>query len=399
MLSILLSTSLLWGQDIDHKRMKRDIAVAEKIIDALVEEVTSNSFQSYRIDGTYLDSYGMLFTITNKWGGFAVHPKIIGLRGTNLRGSARLNEEIRGSARLREEDGQTTYKAYPLPEDTIVGINEATFKTIVETFLADYGYLLSQLPDEERICIKYGQGEGGLLGVNTMVADFFPTSKNTYKSTAGFTAVIQQKFVEQYRTNNLAKATLVSKIEYSKTQAIKPETDREIIILNSIFTSLYQRDLSDGLFLRGRGNVEKIVGLGALFTYSFSTKRNSRFGSSKDAYIWLYDQDGQNSNNERLRRQLLDENEDEDETNEEEIDFDAFLDDFKANVIEYGSTVRNLRADEVLSFELHFPSCRNCEDWPEKIKITAKQSLLNKFRQRDIDLDDAVEQLQVAITN
>lgn len=389
-LPLLLITAVLWSQPIDSKRMKRDIEVAENILAALIEDASSNTFQGFQVEGTYLESYGLLFSIQNKFGYLRLgsSPAVI---WDGSRGIGRAESKARVEARSQR---QIAGNAYTLTADSIKLLNQEKVKELAETFLADYGYLLTQLPENEKICIKYNQGNKNNFFGSQNIAVFTPGGEKANPSAPGFTMIIPKKEVENHRTGKIDRKTLISRIEYQENKASDSAEDRELVLLNSIFHRAYQSDLSEGFYMRGNGNMERIAGLGVLFSYNFSTR-----GSRSTVYInngeyRFYFPDSESGRRDRIRGYVAEDDDDEDD--DDEPDFDEFLDGFKSNIIEYGSTVRNLNGDEVLSFELGFPSCRDC-DRPEKVKITAKQSLLERYRTGGIDLEEAKDQLQLTI--
>lgn len=396
-LPLLLITAMLWSQPIDNKRMKRDIEVAENILAALIEDASSSTFQGFQVEGTYLESYGMLFSIQNKFGylNLATSPTVIwdGNRAISglvesrdrdakdARGEARASRPARGSA-------------YTIQADSIDILDHTEIKELAETFLADYGYLLTQLPDNEKICIKYSKGsKSKFFGKDVLAFSINGDKVNT--ATPGFTMVIPKKAVEDHRTGKIDRKTLVSRIEYTENKVNNSEEDRELVLLNSIFNRAYQSDLSEGFFMRGSGHMERIAGLGVLFSYNFSTRGNREGIYLNNGQYRFYFPSDETGREDRMRAIERLENDEDDEDLDDEPDFEEFLEGFKSNIIEYGSTVRNLKGDEVLSFELGFPSCRDCDDRPELVKITAKQSLLERYRTGELDLDEAIGQLQV----
>lgn len=394
-LPLLLITAVLWSQPIDNKRMKRDIEVAENILAALIEDASSNTFQGFQVEGTYLESYGLLFSIQNKFGFLRVGSSPTVIWDENRAISGRVESKAIGEARSQR---QTGLSAYTVKADSIELLNQEKIKELSEIFLADYGYLLTQLPENEKICIKYNQGNKNSFFGAQNIAIFTPNGEKVNTSSPGFTMIITKKEVENHRTGKIDRKTLISRIEYQENEVSNSAEDRELVLLNSIFHRAYQSDLSEGFYMRGNGNMERIAGLGVLFSYNFSTRGNRSNLYFNNGEYRFYFPDNRSGRRDRVRGYVNedDADEDADEDATDEPDFDEFLDGFKSNIIEYGSTVRKLNGDEVLSFELGFPSCRDC-DRPEKVKITAKQSLLERYRTGGLDLEEAKEQLQVTI--
>jgi hypothetical protein len=383
-LPLLLITALLWGQDTDQKRMKRDLEVAEKILNELLEENSSSGFRPHVNEGAYIDGFGVLFTIRSPWGGMGLYvsPEI-------ALDWDRENKLLRGKARAEADDQKAT-TVYRLKRDSLDQMDMARFKQVTETFFADYAYLLSKVPANEKICIKYAQGGGSAFAWGD--AAFGIAQAGSKGSTPGLTAVVRQQAIQDYRMEKIDRKSLVNKIEYTEDKGMDPEQDRELTLLHSIFNRLYQSDLGNGFYITPNAQLEKIPGLGAVLTYQFTTRTNDFFMSNE---FGSYTLRGDRRNGRITIAKADDEKEEEEE--KEPLDFGAFLDDFKSNVIEYGSTVRNLKPDEVLSFQLNIPDCdcENDDEWAESIKIVAKQSLLERYRKGDIDLDEAVGQLQV----
>lgn len=379
-LPLLLITAVLWGQEADQKRMKRDIEVAEKILSELLQESIPTGFRGYDCEGAYIDGFGVLFSVSNPLGairGF-VAPKIIfDDDGQMLRGSVRSN---------RNNSKATTI--YGVTTDSVQQMNMDVFREVTENFLADYAYLLTKVPSGEKICIKYAHGQQGRFGWS----DLGLINANGETESPGFTALVRQQTVQDYRMEKIDRKALTGKIEYREVAASNAEQNRDLVLLHSIFKRLYQQDLTEhGLILTPIAQMEEIAGLGAVFSYRFTTP--SAGGRFPVAIASDLLQRGQWSNGIALAPTEVEEEQPE----ETELDLEAFLEDFLANVVEYGSTVRSLKPDEVLNFQLQMPSC-NCdspEDWPKIIKIVAKQDLLERYRKGDIDLDGAVEELQV----
>ncbi|PHN04294.1 hypothetical protein [Flavilitoribacter nigricans] len=393
-LPLLLITAVLWSQPIDNKRMKRDIEVAENILLALIEDASTTSHQGFRVEGTYLESYGLLFTVQRKFGLLSVGVAPAVIWDGNRAISGRVESRARGEARTTQPRRGT---GYTIKADSAQVMNNEELRELSETFLADYGYLLTQLPDNEKICIKYSEGQkNGLFGATNILAYTMDGQQIENASSPGFTMTVSKKAVEDHRTGKIDRNALISRIEYTENKASNSEEDRELVLLNSIFQRAYQRDLSDGFFMRGGGNMERIPGLGVIFSYRFATKHEGDRFFFNNGEFKFYFPNNEGEKADVLRRLELDEEDVADEEAQEEPDFEEFLEDFKANVVEYGSTVRKLNGDEVLSFELSFPSCDDCDDRPEQVKITAKQSLLERYRTGGIDLDEAIGQLQVS---
>lgn len=62
-LLLIAVTIVLYAQDRDGNRMKKDIEVAEKVIAASLETSYDKEGLRFSVEGSYLDGYGVLFTL------------------------------------------------------------------------------------------------------------------------------------------------------------------------------------------------------------------------------------------------------------------------------------------------------------------------------------------------
>lgn len=371
---IAFLTLNLGAQDVDGKRMKRDIEVAEKVIESLLEEDGSDSFFASpggQVEGTYLDGYGVLFTIRRSTWNIIDRQHAVVVEPQRAEAPPAPRSDRRTPARI---------------EGSEMGADE--MKQLAEEFFAEYGYLLSQLPDDEHICLKYTPGRGGIRVGGISINRGSDTQQR-------YTAVIKKSVVESFQKGSIDRKTLAERIDFSETTAEEGISNRKLVLLSSIIERLYQRDLSDGFIMVGRGRIEEITGLGAIFYYTFSDR-------GMGGMLWHSSPEGlilETPSGGRLYTPLgeFEEiEEDEEDTEYEGPDFDDFLEEFSRSVVEYGSTVNNLPAGEVLTFQLRFPRCDECDDRPEQVKIVAKQSVLEGYRAGRLSLEDAMDQLQIS---
>ncbi|MEM1121099.1 MAG: hypothetical protein AAGJ18_11675, partial [Bacteroidota bacterium] len=143
-LGLFLAAFLLSAQT---AKLNRDIEVAEKILETLVEEVTKVEeedffiFSKQKVSGSYIDDFGALFNISAK----SLHHPII------------LSESSRGglksNSRVFRFDTDEEGSALSVADKEKL---QADFKQIAETFFYDYAYLLRALKPNDKLMIQYG---------------------------------------------------------------------------------------------------------------------------------------------------------------------------------------------------------------------------------------------------
>ena len=66
----------------------------------------------------------------------------------------------------------------------------------------------------------------------------------------------------------------------------------------------------------------------------------------------------------------------------------------KENILEYGRTVKSLKPNEVLSFQVNVTKCKGC-GIPSTVEINTKASVLTDYLLGKIDKNAALKQLEV----
>ena len=184
----------------------------------------------------------------------------------------------------------------------------------------------------------------------------------------------------------------MDRIEYSEDDEQNEDLEKDLSLLSSIFSTLYQRN-GEEIFYQSRGiNVEKIEGLGAVVRMSIRLN-----GRDSDLFTIYRSYSRQNSNVPRAEEDEKKEEERRAE-NTQKIDseYPVFLQTLKENIVEYGSIVKSLTAGEALLFKVSFFDCKECKELPEELEITAKVSTLESYKKGNTSLSQAITQLKVA---
>ncbi len=378
-----LLANCAWAQPVNPERMNREIEIVENILSSLVQEQFQETYGTRTIwagrgdvEGSYLEDFGILYTINSNFLPGAYNFKFFGEK-------AQWNPVIVVPNEFETSDKKKKDKS--AATDTIRLNFEEAFETLTETFAADYAYLLRELPPDEKIMLRFGDNK-------TNFAVWHGTRQGLQKmGRPTLSAVIQNIDVRNHQSGKISRSQLASKIKYSSVEDQSGEPNRDVVLLTSVFSRLYQKDLSEVFSLIGDPSYESIEGLGTVIYL----RMGSEIWRGSHPAILL---------RERLRNQrgevIIEEVkgiENEEEIAEKiDADYPKFREEFKRNVIEYGSIVKNLNKDEALIFRVKFRRCESCKVLPEDLEVTVKQTVLEAYRKNEIDLEKALRSVKVS---
>lgn len=390
LLLFILTGLPLAAQSVDMERMNRDIEVAENVLSALLQENRIRPSRSEflllggagGVEGSYLEGFGVLFTISG--GSFPA--------ALNLAYTIRADERrALGYAPAAPADRERDRKA---EADTIS--MEPYFREVATRFLADYAFTLRQLPDKEKIMIRYGNSLPGIMSRGEGPALVYRLTDGV-GSRGGYSAMVKKSDVSALQSGSINREQFEKRIEFTTKSAGSDEADRDLVLLSGIFARLYKSDMSEDFALFGTPGFEQIPGLGAVF---YLPMRTGRFTfSSNGVTLWRWAPPA-GTVIATTPDKMKDEDKDEDEEEEDqaaklEEAYPAFLKELKQNIVEYGGIVKNLTPGEALIFRVELPNCPDCEKLPKKVEITARQSTLEAYRRGTTTLEAAAGQLKV----
>ena len=416
-LLLLLTPFLGYSQEGNKTKTTKDIEIAENILSSLVEQGLDDESGVVRlayglrgeVEGTYIEDFGAMFTIGGS-GSRGGHSVISIGEGSNLSNSFHYN--LRGVARARAEKNLPYVVKIYTDDDKKkngdkkddVEVIETSFdpfqffKDVSMEFFVDYGYLLKGVKPQEKILIRYGGGNNRAFAISGWVeADDWEQmdTKDLHKN-GQYTATVLKSEIDALQKGSINKIQFAAKVDYNEGEAEAVEENKDMKLLNSIFSRLYKEDLSGNSCISSRStpNSEYIPGLGVVVNMRMSTRcRNWRGGFERLEFF----REGSGQNGIALLdsdRTEKEDNKDETEKNPDDY-YPEFLADLKENIIEYGSIAKSLEKDEVLIFKLDFQGCRDCELVPDRLNISVKQSTLIAYRQGKIAIDQAIKQLTV----
>jgi hypothetical protein len=404
--SLIIALCLFWGtvlgQGIDQQKMDKDLKVAQTVLNSLVNDNKSVHWSNNNQDKQtqYIEGYGVILSLNrNRYFAFNFPTEMppmpdfsnaiaksfeviediqIDISDENIDEADRAQMELERAER-REELAQ---RQAELEKRAAVAMQRAQFKIqemdsirtekIAENtenvldFLLDYGHLLSQLKDSDKILVmEKGQDLRFFRDANRV-----ERIKNNRLSVEA-----NMKDLRAFQNGDIDREEAKSRIVVNEKMEVKPLA-KDLTLFQTILKRLYAQDLSDTYYLNGGMAYEQIEGLGVIFYMDMVSSIRS--------------------GNEFWNVPTQDE---EDLTQEERDDliksmYPKFEEELKANIIEYGQNVNSLADNEQLIFKVDITECTNCEI-PEAIELQIKGKTLNGLNSRKLSKAQALNEIKV----
>lgn len=362
----------LVAQKVDTERMDRDIKVAENVLVTLIKQKfeNKNMFFPLEVRGSYQEGYGVTFTLPPDY----TTPIIFSFPNDN---ADILIDDAQGVStyeyRIKRPQGPDNNRDWKLKDrkqrnmDSLRDVSNDRLVEAIQEFLADYGDILSQLKADEKIVVtNRGGGDQPKLWVGNLV---------TAPNRSHLSVELLKSDLNQFRQNKISRDQLIKKIKVVNAEAVD-EVEPDLELLSTIFNRLYRADLSKTYFSEGNIYYERLKDFGVIYYMNmFSASRN---------FNGLY-------NMPTLG--LTDLNQDERDKKAAEL-YPAFEKELKENIIEYGRTIKSLKDDENLIFNVKVTRCYNCKI-PESLEVSIKGSVLKDYNSGKLDKNAALGKVSV----
>jgi len=416
LMMLVLPTSYTVAQKIDEERMKRDIEIAENILSTLIkQQFDKRSFFPLEVRGNYLPGYGVTFTVPGEFLGpmawsigsndaVMIAPSVDGVYTYSWSDGEMLTENIEGieeelaetekeleerekelkstskerSHRDREEAERDMERAKremvrargrvnTVRLKNTDSLRQVANKKLIEAakmFLADYGDMVSQLGANEKIVVTNRSNEHR----------YMYWGQNAPKRSL-ITAEVSKADVAAFRQGKSTRDQLVAKIKVTNTESVN-ERDNDLELLVSIFNRLYQEDLSKTYFAQGNTYYEKLSDYGAIVYMQVYSSNQLRDGLFSMPTIDM-DEIGQEKRDAKVKEL-----------------YPQFEKDLRENIVEYGRTVRTLKDNETLTFNVKLTRCKGC-GIPATLEASVKASVLKDYSAGKIDKNAALAKIEL----
>jgi hypothetical protein len=248
--------------------------------------------------------------------------------------------------------------------DSVRDINNAKVIEAAKEFLADYGDLLSQLQPEEKIIIT-NQGEQPRMWVGKLMNSPNRTHLSV-EATKGD--------ISQFKQGKLSKDQFLAKVKVVNTETVEA-VEPDLELLSSIFDRLYQPDLARTFFTEDHIYYERLKDYGVIY------------------YMQVYSSN-QNNFTFTMPTQNLDNVDQKTRDAKVKEMYPAFEKEIKENILEYGRTVKSLKDNEVLTFNIKLTRCKDC-GIPSSLEVSVKGSVLKDYSAGKIDKSAAQNKMEV----
>jgi hypothetical protein len=379
-MAMVVYTQAAYSQKVDEERMKRDIEVAENVLSTLIKQEINQQRGFFGIDvkGSYLPGYGVTFRLP---GDFAA-PFIISVGGGDNNamiyerndngysytissgdeeGEDSPPEESEDAPRqMRLKDRTRVKKRQNL--DSLRDNYNLKLIQASKDFILDYGDFISQLGANERIVVT-NQGEHNQ-------GWYFNTGKRTHLSVEGL-----KSDVTAFKQGKLTRDQALAKLKVINTESVDTKSP-DMELMSSIFSRLYRADLSKTYFTDDNIYYEYLKDYGVIY------------------YMQVFS--GTEVGDERFNMPTIDlEDVDRATRNKKVVElYPKFEQDIKENLLEYGRTIKSLKDEELVVFNITLTKCKGC-GIPSSIELSIKSGVLKDYGAGKVDKNVALSKFAI----
>jgi hypothetical protein len=383
---------------IDEDRMNRDIAVAENVLSTLIrQQFSKRNFFPFEVEGSYMPGFGITFRLPSDFSGKMLWimndqpgssvswssdgangltittSGIDGSPGTSFSGSSNVStstedecEDCPKNVRVRSKKSKLAPRAAKrdLTDSLRINYNAAIIQASKD-FIADYGDLISQLAPDERIVItnKMDRSRNNWLWQSKGSSDLY-LSMEVLKSD-----------LNTFKQGKINRDQFLAKIKTINTETTD-DLSPDLELLSSIFNRLYRPDLSKTYFIQEDVYYDRLKDYGVIYEMRVYSSTGADFGQYDMPTLGLRDV----AKDERFKRV-------------KEL-YPSFEKNLLDDVLEYGKTLKSLKENEVLIFNVKLTECKGC-GIPSTLEISVKNNVLKDYSSGKLSKEAALTKLAV----
>lgn len=353
------------NQDISElPKMDRDIYILQNILNDLFTGSNNNRiYSSRRSKGIYIPNNGVIFDIS----------------GNSVFGSTGYQS---WDDLVVLVDGETTGLSKNFTEEELEKLNqekENKLKELSATFLSNYGSLLSELKDSEKIQISVNYAlhvRSTSRKIDGQLA-FVSSTKDINKRR--LVSMVSVKDIKDFEAGRISMSQLESKIE-SKTSNVDDEDMVDAKILAGIFDDLFRRSYDGYLSRSGRTSWTYFEGFGLMYNINLSSRSNGWTMRTIDSGQVVV------SDNKTVKADEF--------YKDIQEKYDAFESAVKENIVKYGRTLRSLSPNEVVIVNLNVSANKN-SNIPKTIQFMVPKSSIDAFAKGQKTLDQVKNEIDI----
>ncbi|WP_299462022.1 hypothetical protein [uncultured Microscilla sp.] len=397
----LASMQFAWAQKIDEERMNRDIKITEKVLSTLFK----TSLDDHRhhmirgtssIRGTYIPNYGVLFRIPQVFFN-NISDGVVYLSDEGTKQVMRDRVKVINIDNYKS--GEVIYwldkQAVALAPvvvgnrvrkrkqvrgvsiDSVLNGRRAKALDLIKVFIRDYSSLLSQLSDNDKIVVTYDR----VLNMNRLFRQ-----KPELKEKNSLMVEVTYKDVKANQGKALEKKMKVSSLD------IPPANKLQLEVFKKILDELFERRNTDGksFYRSSRSSYAHLKGFGVIYDLRLrKPRRNKGHGHSYSVtsgsgtvIVNECDDDDNTKVSDKQRKEKREKARLEHQQLTEKA-YAKLEKDLKKHMVDYGRTLRNVPANEMLMFNVrlrghyYYHNDGKSAKIPRLMVLTVKMSDLN----------------------
>lgn len=380
--AVLLNSGALRAQKFDQERMDRDIAVAENVLTTLIRQQFSNqrTFFQLQVRGSYQAGYGVTFMLPADYTTPIAFQSQDDFFWAPAQGANGVIINSSDGSTPRSEDVVISREKNPnvmslkdksrersrLDMDSVRNASNLKVLDAARTFLLDYGDLIAQLAPNEKVIVT-NQGNQPRAWVN----QYFSAPKRTHLSAEALKADLTL-----LRTGKITREQAQSRLKVINTETVE-EVEADLELLSSIFSRLYSMDISKTYFVGDNVYFERLKDFGVIY---YMTLYSGMMDDYSRRYVMptLGLRDVDQATKDKKVKEM----------------YPKFESELKDNILEYGRTLKSLKDEEVLVFQITNTPCEGCAI-PSTLEITLKGSALKEYSSGKTDKAATMAKLAV----
>lgn len=381
----LVTTQVSAQKTVDLERMQRDIEVTENILGTLIkQQFERRAFFPIEIQGEYREGHGVTYRLPYDFNGPMVWNLAPGAGATILDGrsysysfefpsgdQAELTRILDEDMKVKNEVIRGTgRRSNGISNAAVDSLRELSTDKIIQAckeFIADYGDLITQVGPTEKIMIT-NRGDGERMWYGAFVMNATRPSYISIESTSAE--------INQLKQGKVSRDQFMKNIKVINT-VMDDELQPDLELLTSIFNRLYRRDLSKSYFAEENVYYEKLKDYGVIYYMQVFSSNQSEYNR-----LWIMPTIG-----------LQDLTQEQRDGKVKEL-YPKFERDIKADILEYGRTVKSLKPEEVLVFNIMLTKCPAC-DIPSSLELTIKASVLQDYASGKLSKEAALAKFSI----
>jgi hypothetical protein len=366
------------AQKIDTERMDRDIEIAENALATIIKQQYEKKGMWVEVKANYTPGFGVTMRLPNDNSNWIYEYTSRGARaviapaGTSYVVVSGGNDDKEKDKSARDKDKADYEKRRNSSRDSLRAVFYQNMIKASKDFIADYGDLLSQLqPDEKILITNRGDGSRWHYDYNDKAQKRMLV---TIEGTKGD--------ISSFRQGKITRDQMLSKIKVVNTESVN-EIETDLELLSSIMSRLYRSDLSKTFYTDENIYYERLKDFGVIYYMSaYSGVEQDRDSKDPSGKRW------------RMPTQRL-EGLSQEQRDKKVVElYPQFEKDLKDNIVEYAQTVKSLKDEEMLLFNVQMTKCVGC-NIPATLELSLKNGNVRKLAAGQMSKADVVNSIHV----